>query len=210
MTPNILVVEDEDSLATLLQYNLQKEGYSVTMAGDGEEALLLVDEKLPDLFMTEMEKSTKLKKMLTPANQAAGWRSARDWSYTSTQFHGDGWVCVGDSAAFVDPLFSTGVALATLAGSTLAKIVDEILKHPQIEAAALDRYATAYRGFFDEIRMFVERFYDRTIDALKPERTIGIAFAGQEVEALPHEPHDIALDCVITESGVRNFRTRPE
>src|ERR1700712_2257135 len=48
MTPNILVVEDEDSLATLLQYNLEKEGYEVRVAGDGEEALLLVDEKLPD------------------------------------------------------------------------------------------------------------------------------------------------------------------
>ena len=53
MTPNILVVEDEDSLATLLQYNLQKEGYAVTMAGDGEEALLLVDEKLPDLIVLD-------------------------------------------------------------------------------------------------------------------------------------------------------------
>ena len=53
MTPHILVVEDEDSLATLLQYNLQKEGYSVTMAGDGEEALLLVDEKLPDLIVLD-------------------------------------------------------------------------------------------------------------------------------------------------------------
>jgi two-component system phosphate regulon response regulator PhoB len=53
VTPNILVVEDEDSLATLLQYNLQKEGYSVTMAGDGEEALLLVDEKLPDLIVLD-------------------------------------------------------------------------------------------------------------------------------------------------------------
>jgi two-component system phosphate regulon response regulator PhoB len=53
VTPNILVVEDEDSLATLLQYNLQKEGYSVTMAGDGEEALLLVEEKLPDLIVLD-------------------------------------------------------------------------------------------------------------------------------------------------------------
>ena len=53
MTPHILVVEDEDSLATLLQYNLQKEGYSITMAGDGEEALLLVDEKLPDLIVLD-------------------------------------------------------------------------------------------------------------------------------------------------------------
>ncbi|WP_372784049.1 phosphate regulon transcriptional regulator PhoB [Phenylobacterium sp.] len=53
MTPHILVVEDEDSLATLLQYNLQKEGYDVGLAGDGEEALLLVDERLPDLIVLD-------------------------------------------------------------------------------------------------------------------------------------------------------------
>jgi len=53
MTPHILVVEDEDSLATLLQYNLQKEGYDVAVAGDGEEALMLVDERLPDLIVLD-------------------------------------------------------------------------------------------------------------------------------------------------------------
>ncbi|MGH3313460.1 MAG: NAD(P)/FAD-dependent oxidoreductase [Streptomyces sp.] len=117
---------------------------------------------LEDLFKAEVAKSTKLKKMLAGGNQSAGWRTARDWSYTSQSFTGNGWVCVGDSAAFVDPLFSTGVALATLAGSTLAKIVDKIIQHPEIEEQALKRYVTAYRGFFDEIRVFVERFYDRT------------------------------------------------
>ncbi len=53
MTPHILVVEDEDSLATLLHYNLEKEGYEVTAAGDGEEALTLVSEKLPDLIVLD-------------------------------------------------------------------------------------------------------------------------------------------------------------
>jgi two-component system phosphate regulon response regulator PhoB len=53
MTPYILVVEDEDSLATLLQYNLQKEGYEITVAGDGEEAMMLVDERLPDLIVLD-------------------------------------------------------------------------------------------------------------------------------------------------------------
>ena len=53
MTPHVLVVEDEDSLATLLQYNLQKEGYEVTLAGDGEEALLMVEERLPDLIVLD-------------------------------------------------------------------------------------------------------------------------------------------------------------
>ena len=53
MTPYVLVVEDEDALSTLLQYNLEKEGYDVTVAADGEEALIQVDERLPDLVVLD-------------------------------------------------------------------------------------------------------------------------------------------------------------
>ena len=53
MTPYVLVVEDEDALATLLQYNLEKEGYDVGLAADGEEALTQVDERLPDLVVLD-------------------------------------------------------------------------------------------------------------------------------------------------------------
>jgi two-component system phosphate regulon response regulator PhoB len=51
--PSILVVEDEDALATLLQYNLEKDGYRVTVAGDGEEAMHLVEESPPDLVVLD-------------------------------------------------------------------------------------------------------------------------------------------------------------
>jgi two-component system phosphate regulon response regulator PhoB len=53
LTPYVLVVEDEDALATLLQYNLEKEGYDVGVAADGEEALTQVDERLPDLVVLD-------------------------------------------------------------------------------------------------------------------------------------------------------------
>ena len=53
MTPHILVVEDEDALSTLLQYNLEKEGYAVRLAADGEDALVQVDERLPDLIVLD-------------------------------------------------------------------------------------------------------------------------------------------------------------
>ncbi len=53
MTPQILVVEDEDALSTLLQYNLEKEGYAVRLAADGEDALVQVDERLPDLIVLD-------------------------------------------------------------------------------------------------------------------------------------------------------------
>jgi two-component system phosphate regulon response regulator PhoB len=51
--PHILVAEDEDSLATLLNYNLEKEGYGVAVAADGEDALMMINEKLPDLILLD-------------------------------------------------------------------------------------------------------------------------------------------------------------
>ena len=53
MTPIILIAEDEDSLATLLNYNLEKEGYAVSLAVDGEEALMMINERLPDLILLD-------------------------------------------------------------------------------------------------------------------------------------------------------------
>ena len=53
MTPHILVVEDEAALVTMLRYNLEKEGYRVCDAGDGEEALTMVSERKPDLVVLD-------------------------------------------------------------------------------------------------------------------------------------------------------------
>jgi two-component system phosphate regulon response regulator PhoB len=49
----VLVVEDEAALADLLKYNLEKEGYRVSVANDGEEALVVADESAPDLVVLD-------------------------------------------------------------------------------------------------------------------------------------------------------------
>ena len=53
MSARILVVEDEEALCALLDYNLQKEGFSVTLCRDGEEALMRVTEDKPDLVLLD-------------------------------------------------------------------------------------------------------------------------------------------------------------
>ncbi len=53
MSPYVLVVEDEEALAALLQYNLEKEGFRVGVAHDGEEALVMVEERQPDLVILD-------------------------------------------------------------------------------------------------------------------------------------------------------------
>jgi two-component system phosphate regulon response regulator PhoB len=49
----ILIVEDEEALSTLLEYNLTKEGFSVLVARDGEEGLLKVEEEKPDAVILD-------------------------------------------------------------------------------------------------------------------------------------------------------------
>jgi len=51
--PTILVVEDEPSLVTMLRYNLERQGFRVEEAGDGEEALVRITEARPDLILLD-------------------------------------------------------------------------------------------------------------------------------------------------------------
>jgi len=53
LKPLVLIVEDEADLVTLLRYNLEKEGFRVMAAGDGEEALLLANEQTPNLVLLD-------------------------------------------------------------------------------------------------------------------------------------------------------------
>ena len=53
MRPTVMIVEDEASLVTMLRYNLEKEGYNVTEASDGEEAVTVADETPPDAVILD-------------------------------------------------------------------------------------------------------------------------------------------------------------
>ena len=48
-------------------------------------------------------------------------------------------------------------------------------------------------------------YYDRTLADLKGVTAIGVAFANQEIPVVPHEAHDMRLDMILTESGLRRF-----
>ena len=51
--PSVLLVEDEAAQREVLAYNLEAEGYDVRSAADGEEALVMVAEALPDLILLD-------------------------------------------------------------------------------------------------------------------------------------------------------------
>jgi two-component system, OmpR family, response regulator VicR len=54
MNEKILVVDDERPIANILKYNLEKEGYFVDTAYDGEEAVKKAIEMVPDLMLLDV------------------------------------------------------------------------------------------------------------------------------------------------------------
>ena len=53
MNPLVMIVEDEAPLVTLLRYNLEKEGFGVCEATDGEDALVQIAERKPDVVLLD-------------------------------------------------------------------------------------------------------------------------------------------------------------
>ncbi|MEM9571764.1 MAG: phosphate regulon transcriptional regulator PhoB [Pseudomonadota bacterium] len=53
MKPFIVIAEDEKAVSELLRYNLESEGYETAIANDGDEAMLLLDERIPDLMLLD-------------------------------------------------------------------------------------------------------------------------------------------------------------
>jgi two-component system phosphate regulon response regulator PhoB len=72
----LLLVEDDRALADLVTFHFERAGYSVTRTGDGEEALILVDEIKPDIILLDwmiegisgIEVCRRLRRRATSAN----------------------------------------------------------------------------------------------------------------------------------------------
>ncbi|MBP1971296.1 two-component system response regulator VicR [Virgibacillus natechei] len=54
MSQKILVVDDEQPIADILKFNLEKEGYEVVLAYDGDEAISLAESEKPELILLDI------------------------------------------------------------------------------------------------------------------------------------------------------------
>ncbi len=87
-------------------------------------------------------------------------RIIRNFSYRNRQPYGPRWGCAGDASCFLDPVFSSGVSLAMLAGESLAEKVSAALRagtedDPNLLAAHAKRMEIGYKTF----AAIVYRFY---------------------------------------------------
>jgi len=113
-------------------------------------------------------------------------------------------VVVSDEKPLELRLWEQGAPLYEAGFGTLAPAEEAPLAQPDIIILPLlgfDKHGTrlGYGG----------GYYDRTLAALpKRPRLIGFAFALQELDLIPRGAHDVPLDAIVTEHGVRNFEKK--
>ncbi|WXB20272.1 tryptophan 7-halogenase [Pendulispora albinea] len=122
--------------------------------GDPEAGLLRLIQACPLVrdFLAEATRVTE--------GQYGQVRVRKDYSYCNTQFSAPGLALVGDSACFIDPVFSSGVHLATYSGVLAARSINSCLEGSVDETRAMEEFERRYRLEFGVYYDFLMAFYD--------------------------------------------------
>lgn len=81
-----------------------------------------------------------------------------NYSYQCSRLAGPRWIMAGDAAAFVDPIFSSGVHVALYSGMQAARLVDAVLVQPQLERPLQRRYTREQKAGLRRVSWFIIRF----------------------------------------------------
>ena len=117
-----------------------------------------------DFLLDQISQSPHTAAMLRGARWAAGPNVVRDWSYSSERTTGSRFVMTGDSACFVDPLFSSGVHLALMSGVMAAAYATTALKaadggDEQLRDLSGEVYQELYYKEYNQFREMARLFY---------------------------------------------------
>ncbi|MDP9042631.1 MAG: tryptophan 7-halogenase [Bacteroidota bacterium] len=91
-------------------------------------------------------------------------RTLESWSSTTDRFYGEGFVLTGNVTEFLDPVFSSGVTLATVSSQIAGKLVAEKLKGREIDWE--NEYMKIMMQGVDTFRSYVMAWYEGTLDTI--------------------------------------------
>jgi geranylgeranyl reductase family protein len=110
-------------------------------------------------FAAQIAATPFLQRRLASATQLAPARSVSDYSYVSRKLAGDRFVLVGDAAAFIDPVFSTGVYLGMVGAFRAAEAVSAALASKRFDRSQFLTYEREAAKNVARYRRFVKGFY---------------------------------------------------
>jgi halogenation protein CepH len=122
--------------------------------GDPEEALTALIAECPTIadYLRDAKRVTE--------GQYGQLRTRKDYSYANTKFWRPGMALVGDAACFVDPVFSSGVHLATYGALLAARSINTVLAQAASEDAAFHEFERRYHREYGVFYEFLVSFYD--------------------------------------------------
>ena len=137
---------------------LSNDVVSVGLVGDTR--FLFKDRQAPqEIFDAQSDNCPGLQQRLESAKQLDTLHVAKEFSYTTTQKSGDGWVLVGDAYGFIDPIYSTGVYLALKSGELAADSIIEGLQTENYSASQLGKWTDDFDTNVLSFRKLVDAFY---------------------------------------------------
>jgi len=154
----ILQTENKDSWFWYIP--LSNDTVSVGVVGDNEY-LLKGRGKPEQTFAEEMEKCPGIQRRLAGSQQSDRFHVAKEFSYTTSQHAGDGWLLVGDAYGFIDPIYSSGVFLAMKSGELAADAICDGLRRNDLSADQLSMWTYEYDHAINSIRRLVHAFYTK-------------------------------------------------
>ncbi|MFL6527607.1 MAG: NAD(P)/FAD-dependent oxidoreductase [Chthoniobacterales bacterium] len=98
---------------------------------------------------------------MTEAERVSPVHVAADFSYRNNPMTGARWMLAGDAAGFIDPVFSSGVFLAVLAGEQCADVLNVVLDDPKKQRRLFRRYERLINRAMDVYLRFVNAWYTK-------------------------------------------------
>jgi flavin-dependent dehydrogenase len=107
-----------------------------------------------------VERCVPLKARLTHAVQVGPVRGLKHLAYRNLRTAGDGWVMIGDAAAFLDPIYSSGLFLALGSAELAADCIHDALEQNDCSARRLGAFVEPLTRGIEVIRCLIHAFYD--------------------------------------------------
>jgi flavin-dependent dehydrogenase len=127
-----------------------------------DSATFRAAKKSPAEFLDEaLAEQPQIANRMQKASRVSPVYTAADFSYRNTRLAGDRWLLAGDAAGFIDPVFSSGVFLAVLAGEKAADALHEALDRPEKTKKLFARYERTINRAMDVYLRFVDAWYTK-------------------------------------------------
>ena len=133
---------------------------SVGCVGDND--YLLKGRGTPEeVFNAELAKCPGLEPRLNGATRLGSIRTAKEFSYTTTQHAGPGWVLVGDAYGFIDPVYSSGVYFALEMGVRAGEAIAAGFQNDDLSGKQLGQWTAEFEKGSSWVRNSFTRFTPR-------------------------------------------------